>query len=39
MTDSHPPMTHANKALIEPPPPIGGDATWWHHRVADDHDE
>jgi catalase len=28
-----------NKALIEPPLPIEGDATYWDHRVEDDHYE
>jgi catalase len=28
-----------NEALIEPPLPIEGDATYWDHRVADDHYE
>jgi catalase len=28
-----------NPALIEPPLPIEGDATWWDHRVDDDHYE
>jgi catalase len=28
-----------NEALIEPPLPIEGDATYWDHRVVDDHYE
>jgi catalase len=28
-----------NEALIEPPLPIEGDATYWDHRVDDDHYE
>ena len=28
-----------NEALIEPPLPIEGEATYWDHRVADDHYE
>ncbi len=28
-----------NEALIEPPLPIKGDATYWDHRVEDDHYE
>jgi catalase len=28
-----------NEALIEPPLPIEGDATWWDHRVDEDHYE
>src|SRR5258707_13642279 len=28
-----------NEALIKPPLPIEGDATWWDHRVDDDHYE
>src|SRR3546814_13715938 len=28
-----------NEALIEPPLEVEGDATWWDHRVDDDHYE
>jgi catalase len=28
-----------NEALMEPALPIEGDATWWDHRVDDDHYE